>query len=75
MVQAGFMSEGQVIGARRKPAEIIERDDDEGPNYYLDWAFEEIKRIAIKFPTRTLKLFICIHAVILQLQLLDSRPL
>jgi len=54
MVQAGFMSEGQVIGARRKPAVIIERDDDEGPNYYLDWAFEEIKRIAVKFPTRTL---------------------
>ena len=54
MVQAGFMSEGQVIGARRKPAIIIERDGDEGPNYYLDWAFEEIKRIAVKFPTRTL---------------------
>ncbi len=54
IVQAGFMSEGQVIGARRKPAEIIERDNNEGPNYYLDWAFEEIKRIAVKFPTRTL---------------------
>jgi penicillin-binding protein 1A len=54
MVQASFMSEGQVIGARRKPAVIIERDNNEGPNYYLDWAFEEIKRIAIKFPTRTL---------------------
>ena len=54
MVQAGLMSEGQVIGARRKPAEIVERHEIEGPNYYLDWAFEEIKRIAVKFPTRTL---------------------
>ncbi len=54
IVQAGFMTEGQVIGARRKPAEIVERNDTEGPNYYLDWAFEEIKRIAYRFPTRTL---------------------
>ena len=54
MVQAGFMSEGQVIGARREPAEVIERDDQEGPNYFLDWAFEEIKRLAVNFPTRTL---------------------
>jgi len=54
IVQAGFMTEGQVIGARRKPAGIIERNDTEGPNYFLDWAFEEIKRIAVRFPTRTL---------------------
>ena len=54
MVQADFMTEGQVIGARRKPAEIIERDDDEGPNYFLDWAFEEIKRLSVQFPTRSL---------------------
>lgn len=54
MVQAGFMTEGQVIAARRKPAEIIERDDAEGPNYFLDWAFEETKRIAVKLGTRTL---------------------
>ncbi|MFK5980890.1 MAG: PBP1A family penicillin-binding protein [Rhizobiaceae bacterium] len=54
MVQAGFMTEGQVIAARRKPAEIIERDNAEGPNYFLDWAYEEVRRIAIKFGTRTL---------------------
>ncbi len=54
IVQAGFMTEGQVIGARRKPAEIIERDDAEGPNYFLDWAFEEVRRLAVKFPTRAL---------------------
>ncbi len=54
MVQANFMTEGQVIGARRKPAKILERDDTEGPNYFLDWAFEEVKRIALRFPTRAL---------------------
>jgi penicillin-binding protein 1A len=65
MVQSGFMTEGQVIGARRKPASIVERNDTEGPNYFLDYAFEEIKRIAAKFPTRT---FIAKTAVDLDLQ-------
>ncbi|MFZ1813228.1 MAG: PBP1A family penicillin-binding protein [Rhizobiaceae bacterium] len=53
MVQAGFMTEGQVIAARRKPASIIERPDVEGPNYFMDVAFEEIKDLALRFPSRT----------------------
>lgn len=53
MVEAGFMTEGQVIGARRNPAEIVERNDGEGPNYFMDYAFEELKKIAARFPTRT----------------------
>ncbi|MFK7902139.1 MAG: transglycosylase domain-containing protein [Nitratireductor sp.] len=46
MVQAGFMSEGQVTGARKKPATPVDRNDLEGPNYFLDWAFEEVKVLA-----------------------------
>jgi penicillin-binding protein 1A len=65
MVQSGFMTEGQVIGARRKPASIVERSNTEGPNYFLDYAFEEIKRIAARFPTRT---FIAKTSVDLDLQ-------
>ena len=53
MVQAGFLTEGQVIAARRKPASIIERNDGEGPNYFMDAAFEEVKKLALRFPTRT----------------------
>ena len=53
MVQAGFMTEGQVIGARRRPASVIERNEEEGPNYFLDVAFEEVKRLAVRLPTRT----------------------
>jgi penicillin-binding protein 1A len=53
MVQAGFMTEGQVINARRNPANIVERDEGEGPNYFMDYAFEELKQLAIRFPTRT----------------------
>ena len=54
MVQAEFMTEGQVIGARRDPAQIVERSDIEGPNYFMDWAYDEVRRIALRFPTRNL---------------------
>jgi penicillin-binding protein 1A len=53
MVQAGFMTEGQVIAARRKPATIVERNATEGPNHFMDYAFEEIRTIGMNFPTRT----------------------
>lgn len=55
MVQAGFMTEGQVVGARKKPAEIVERNVAEGPNYFLDWAFEEVKKLSLRFKTRSLR--------------------
>ncbi len=46
MVQAGFLTEGQVTAARRLPAKAVERFDDvESPNYFLDWAFEKVKQI------------------------------
>ncbi len=59
MVQAGFLTEGQVTAARRAPASPIDRFDDiESPNYFLDWAFEEVKEIvdgsdAVGFVVRT----------------------
>jgi len=65
MVEAGFMTEGQVIAARRRPATIIERNDGEGPNYFMDIAFEELKRLAVRFPTRS---FIAKTTVDLDLQ-------
>ena len=44
MVQAGFMTEGQIIGARRHPADVIEHaNDTNSPDYFLDWAFQEVK--------------------------------
>ncbi len=48
MVQAGFMTEGQVIGARRHPADVIGRATDTGsPDYFLDWAFEKVKDFGV----------------------------
>ena len=44
MVQAGFMTEGQVMGARRKPADVVRKAADTAPDYFLDWAFDEVKK-------------------------------
>ena len=47
LVQAGFMTEGQVVGARRHPADVIEHAIVAGaPDYFLDWAFEKVKEMA-----------------------------
>jgi penicillin-binding protein 1A len=45
MVDAGFMTEGQVHGARLNPAKVIDNSDTYTPNYFLDWAFEEVQRL------------------------------
>jgi penicillin-binding protein 1A len=50
LVDAGFMTEGQVFGARRNPATPVDRRDDRAPNYYLDWAFDEMKKLVDTFP-------------------------
>ena len=48
LVQGGFMTEGQVLSARLHPADVVDRGDRKSPDYFLDWAFEEAKRIAAK---------------------------
>ncbi|QCK88777.1 PBP1A family penicillin-binding protein [Phreatobacter aquaticus] len=53
LVEAGFMTEGQVFGARRNPATPVDRKDEVVPNYYLDYAFEDIKRLVAATPTLT----------------------
>jgi penicillin-binding protein 1A len=50
LVEAGFMTEGQVFGARRNPATAVDRRDERSPNYYLDWAFDEMKRLVDTLP-------------------------
>jgi penicillin-binding protein 1A len=50
LVEAGFMTEGQVFGARRNPARAIDRRDEGAPGYYLDWAFDEMKKLVDTFP-------------------------
>jgi penicillin-binding protein 1A len=50
LVDAGFMTEGQVFGARRNPATAVDRRDENSPNYYLDWAFDEMRKLVDTFP-------------------------
>jgi len=50
LVEAGFMTEGQVFGARRNPATVVDRRDERSPNYYLDYAFDEMKKLVDTFP-------------------------
>lgn len=54
LVDSGLMSEGQVLAARRNPANIIDRAKSESPDYFLDWAFEEVKKITEGRPQNTL---------------------
>lgn len=44
LVDAGFMREGQVHGARMAPATPVARHTQESPDYFLDWVYEEAKK-------------------------------
>jgi penicillin-binding protein 1A len=48
LVDSGFMTEGQVLQARIHPADVVDRGEQKSPDYYLDWAFDEVKKIAAK---------------------------
>ena len=50
MVQAGLLTEGQVIGARRNPAVAVDRSQDQLPEYFLDYALGEVKKLARRNP-------------------------
>src|SRR5690606_18578658 len=45
-VQSGFMSEGQVLSARLKPASAVDRGEVARSDYFLDWALEQVKQLA-----------------------------
>ena len=46
LVEAGYMSAGQVYAARLNPAKIIDARPTRSPDWFLDWAFEEVQRVA-----------------------------
>ncbi len=46
LVDAGFMSDAQVYSARRNPATPVEHSEHASPDWYLDFAFGEIKQLA-----------------------------
>ncbi len=46
LVEAGYMSAGQVHAARLNPARVVEPQQSQSPDWFLDWAYEEVQRIA-----------------------------
>ena len=46
MVEAGFLTEGQIQTARRNPATPVDRRRETTPDFYLDWAFNEVKTLS-----------------------------
>lgn len=45
LVEADYLTEGQVVAARRRPASVVSRLDEAIPDYFLDWAFEQVKSV------------------------------
>ena len=69
LVEAGFMTEGQVFGARRNPAIAVDRRDENSPNYYLDWAFDEMRKLVNTFPkSYTERVFVVRTAIDMNVQ-------
>nr|WP_222857931.1 transglycosylase domain-containing protein [Rhizobium cauense] len=54
LVQSGLMTEGQVIAARRNPATVVDRNQVESPDFFLDWAFDEVMRLSPRFHQHSL---------------------
>ncbi|MGO9417711.1 transglycosylase domain-containing protein [Roseiarcus sp.] len=46
LVDAGFMTEGQVYAARRNLATPVDRPPHDSPDWYLDFAYSEVKALA-----------------------------
>lgn len=46
LVAAGYMTEGQVYPARKNPATPVDRRRRSSPDWYLDWAYDEVKRLS-----------------------------
>ncbi len=47
LVDAGYLTEGQIYAAVRNPATPIARNPAaEAPNWYLDWAYDEVRQLA-----------------------------
>ena len=46
LVEAGFYTSGQVHNARLNPARAIDHSSTSSPDWFLDWAFDEVQRLA-----------------------------
>ncbi|WP_455478573.1 transglycosylase domain-containing protein [Bartonella sp. B10] len=54
LVNSGFMTDSQIINAHRHPASAIIKIKNNQPDYFLDWVFDEVKKINNQLPNQTL---------------------
>jgi penicillin-binding protein 1A len=47
LVDAGYMTEGQVYPARMNPATPVDRAREVAPDWYLDFAYDEVRHLAM----------------------------
>ncbi len=45
LVDAGYMTEGEVRNAREHPATPVDRHRDDSPDWYLDYAYDEVRKL------------------------------
>ena len=45
MLDAGFITQGELLQAKRAPAQIVQQDTLSSPNWYLDWAYLNTQEI------------------------------
>ena len=41
MLDAGYINQGELLQAKREPAQIVHNDDTASPNWFLDWAYQD----------------------------------
>jgi penicillin-binding protein 1A len=46
LVDAGYLTQGQIYAALRNPAKAVDRSRESSPDWYLDYAYDEVKRLA-----------------------------
>jgi penicillin-binding protein 1A len=46
MVEAGYLTQGQIYAAEHNPATPVARSRETSPDWYLDWAYDEVQKLA-----------------------------
>jgi penicillin-binding protein 1A len=49
MLDAGFITQGELLQAKRMPAIIVAKKDDDAPNWFLDWAYQDTLDVLEKY--------------------------
>jgi penicillin-binding protein 1A len=49
MLDAGFITQGELLHAERKPAEIVQQHQIDAPDWFLDWAYRDTLQTLQKY--------------------------